>query len=29
MQFIKTRNVKSPVRDVNENAGINRYFHSK
>ncbi len=25
MQFIKTRNVKSPVRDVNENAGIDFY----
>lgn len=26
MQFIKTRNVKSPVRDVNENAGIDFYI---
>ena len=26
MQFIKTRDVKSPVRDVNENAGIDFYI---
>lgn len=26
MQFIKTRNVKSPERDVNENAGIDFYI---
>ena len=26
MQFIKTRNVKSPVRDVKENAGIDFYI---
>lgn len=26
MQFIKTRQVKSPVRDVNENAGIDVYI---
>ena len=26
MQFIKTRNVKSPVRDIKENAGIDFYI---